>query len=340
MPLGAILYHKVIGMTAIVIGLGSMGQRRIRLMQKLYPDMTVCGVDTQQTRRDDAAEKWGIHTYTAIADAVAAEKPEAALVCTSPLSHAAIIGECLGLGLHVFTELNLVSDGYEQNISLARRNEKVLFLSSTFLYRDETSYICNSAQEQSKPLSYRYHVGQYLPDWHPWESYTDYFIGNSRTNGCRELLAIELPWLIKAFGAVEKIHVSRRKLTTLKTSYDDSVSLLVMHKNGTVGNLCIDVVSRKAVRLFELIGEDIYLTWNGTPDTLKRYDTDKKQDITIQLTDEIDHRDGYAAFVVENAYSSELKAFFSAITDGIKPGYSFEDDLGTLALIDEIEATK
>ena len=35
-------------------------------------------------------------------------------------------------------------------------------------------------------------LGQYLPDWHPWESYKSFFVSNKKTNGCRELFAIEL----------------------------------------------------------------------------------------------------------------------------------------------------
>lgn len=327
-------------MKAIVIGLGSMGQRRIRLMRKLYPEIHICGVDMQLVRRDDAIIKWNISVYASIDDAIAAEQPDIALVCTSPLSHAAIIHDCLHRGLHVFTELNLVTDGYEDNITLARQNERTLFLSSTFLYRDETQYICSQVQVQSKTLSYRYHVGQYLPDWHPWENYTNYFIGDSRTNGCRELLAIELPWLIQAFGAIDNVQVSHRKLTMLKTSYNDCVFLLINHKNGTIGSMCVDVVSRKAVRKFELVGEDIYLTWDGTPDSLKLFDTEKKQEATIQLTNDIDRQEGYAAFVVENAYANELKAFIDAINSGAAPVYGFTEDLETLRLIDMIEAAE
>ena len=50
----------------------------------------------------------------------------------------AIIGELLDLGLPVFTELNLVDDGYDANIAKAKAKGVPLFLSSTMLYRRET----------------------------------------------------------------------------------------------------------------------------------------------------------------------------------------------------------
>ena len=55
-----------------------------------------------------------------IAAAVAARHFDAAFVCTAPLTHAGNIGELLDAGLPVFTELNLVEDGYEENMALAR----------------------------------------------------------------------------------------------------------------------------------------------------------------------------------------------------------------------------
>ena len=52
------------------------------------------------------------------------------MVCTAPLTHAGIITELLQNGLPVFTELNLVPDGYEENIALAKEKGLPLFLSS------------------------------------------------------------------------------------------------------------------------------------------------------------------------------------------------------------------
>ncbi|MCO7111156.1 hypothetical protein NIA69_21115 [Gemmiger formicilis] len=39
------------------------------------------------------------------------------------------------------------------------------------LYRRETQYIKQQVAEFGKPVHYIYHIGQYLPDWHPWENY-------------------------------------------------------------------------------------------------------------------------------------------------------------------------
>ena len=106
-------------MKIIVIGLGSMGKRRIRLMSE-HKDVELFGIDSQESRCNEVKEKFGITCYSSIDEACKAQAIEAAIISTSPLSHAAIIKECLSHNLHVFTEINLVQDGYDENIALAK----------------------------------------------------------------------------------------------------------------------------------------------------------------------------------------------------------------------------
>ena len=155
-------------MKLLIVGLGSMGKRRARLTKGIDAAIQIVGVDTAESRRDEAI-RLGLAdaAYATIAEAVSAEHPDAALVCTAPLAHAAVIGALLDHDLPVFTELNLVSDGYRENMAKAAAKKLPLFLSSTMLYRRETQYIKQQVAEFGKPVHYIYHIGQYLPDWRP-----------------------------------------------------------------------------------------------------------------------------------------------------------------------------
>ena len=132
-------------MKIIVIGLGSMGKRRIRLLSE-NKDIQLFGIDSQESRCAEVKEKFGLKCYASIAEVVAAEHPDAAVISTSPLSHAAIIKSVCRITSHVFTEINLLADGYAENMALARKRQRVLFLSSTFLYEKETQTIIESKQ--------------------------------------------------------------------------------------------------------------------------------------------------------------------------------------------------
>ena len=113
-------------MNIAVIGLGSMGKRRIRLIKEMYSDYSIIGIDGREDRRIEAAEKFHINTFPSMEEID--QKIDCAFVCTSPLSHASIIKDCLERKWHVFTELNLVDTGYTQNMQTAKNNGCVLFL--------------------------------------------------------------------------------------------------------------------------------------------------------------------------------------------------------------------
>ena len=322
-------------MNIAVIGLGSMGKRRIRLMKEMYPDYVIAGIDGREDRRIEAASLFNINTFASIQEAD--EKTDCAFICTSPLSHAGIIKECLERKWHIFTELNLIDNGYEENIELAKKNGNVLFLSSTFFYREEIKYI-KSKISDNKKWNYIYHIGQYLPDWHPWENYKDFFIGDKRTNGCREIMAIELPWLTGTFGNVVDVKVLSDKMTELNIGFNDNYMIQLTHANGNKGTLIVDVVSPVAVRKLEVYAEGSYLSWNGTPESLAEFEPETKKLMPVSLTEQTEHIEGYSSFVVENAYKNEIREFFDVVLRGKEPLYGFKQDKRILALIDTLGA--
>ena len=239
----------------------------------------------------------------------------------------------------MFTEINLVQDGYEENMALAKEKDLVLFLSSTFLYRKETQTIIDKVQNAKCTLNYIYHVGQYLPDWHPWESYNNYFIGNPRTNGCREIMAIDLPWVVTAFGPIKKFYAVKSKNTELNISYNDNYLITLEHESGHKGVFAVDVVARKSGRHIDIFGEQLQLSWNGTAESLNVFNIEEKKDETVAFDDASEHVEGYAAFVTENPYREELNSFLKQVADrNYSPAWDFDKDKAVLDIIDQIEA--
>lgn len=239
--------------------------------------------------------------------------------------------------LHVFTEINLVDDRYEENMRLAKGKGLVLFLSSTPLYRKEIQTIIEKVRNHAK-INYIYHVGQYLPDWHPWESYSNYFIGNSKTNGCREIMALEFPWLITAFERVARAQALKGRNTGLNIDYDDNYLILLEHQAGTKGVLAVDVMTRKATRRLDVYGEHVQISWSGTPDTLTEFDIEAGKERRIEIMDASEHIDGYASFVTENPYSEEIDAFLAQVGNpSLSPAWDFARDYDLLQLINDIE---
>lgn len=321
-------------MNCLIVGLGSMGKRRARLLQQL--GHSVAGVDSAEGRRAEATQL-GLKVYDSIDSALASGPYDAGFVCTAPLSHAAVIDSLLDAGLPVFTELNLVDDGYEALVKKAADKGLVLFLSSTMLYRAEPNYIAERLREFAKPVNYIYHIGQYLPDWHPWENYKDFFVGDARTGGVREIFGIELPWLTSCFGPAQPVAVQADTLSSLGLPYPDSVFATLRHRGGAKGFLAADVVSPKAVRSFEVFGEGLHLFWEGSPSTLYEYDAGSGEKRRVDTYASYQQDPRYSDNIVENAYMDELVEFFEVLQGRAQPRWSFGQDAQVIKLIESIE---
>lgn len=326
-------------MRILVVGLGSMGKRRINLFTTNFSDeYEIIGVDTRTDRRQEVKNLFNIKTYFNLDEAIREEKPSCALICTSPITHSDLIIKFLEHNMNVFTEINLLIDRYEEIIDLANKKNLKLFLSSTPLYRKEIQYIQKEIEKSDDKYHYRYHVGQYLPDWHPWEHYKDFFVGNKKTNGCRELLAIELPWIISTFGKIIKFNVIKDNISSLELDYPDSYIITFEHENGHKGVISVDIVSRKATRSLEIYSENDHIFWEGTPDSLRKYDIQNKQAVNIDTYPQYTRDYRYAESIIEDAYLEELITFVNMVENNeYFVRYTFEDDLYTLGIIDKIE---
>lgn len=325
-------------MKALIIGYGSMGKRRQRLLKRLVPDIRI-GVIEMQGGRQQQAINDGCNVYAGLDEALPAG-PDIAFLCTSPGHHAEFIRKLVDAGVHTFTELNLLDKDYDKIIARSKETGTKVFMSSTMLYDRRIEIIDSYVKSSKKPLTYIYHVGQYLPDWHPWERYQDFFAGKKETNGVREIYAVQLPWIIHTFGEIIEVVSNAHKISGLEIGFHDSIVANFKHANGNIGVFAADVVSRKAVTDLEVIGEDIHLFWHGHNDDLFVYDAQTKQMQQITAYPSIEHADGYSDNIIEDRYLDEVKDFLDFVSGKAVPRYSLEKDQYTLSLIDMIEGKK
>ena len=80
-------------MNILIVGLGSMGKRRARLLKGIDPSVQLWGVDNTEFRRAEAAGL-GITAYSSIKEACEDQQFDAALVCTAPLTTTSSFASC------------------------------------------------------------------------------------------------------------------------------------------------------------------------------------------------------------------------------------------------------
>jgi len=321
-------------MRILVIGLGSMGKRRIRNFAA-NGETDVVGFDLSEDRRREAEEKLGIKTIGDIAVADSSSY-DAMVISTPPNLHAPYIRKALADGKHFFVETTTSREALDEAIK-ANGDGIVRAPSCTFRHFEPIRRMKAMIDEGriGKPLAYTYHLGQYLPDWHPWEDYRNVFFSKKETGACRELFPFELCWINWVFGAPVASATGRvAKVSDLDMEADDFLSASLTHANGVQGSVVIEVVSRSALRALRVMGSDGVISWDWLGNTISVYNAKTKETEMIAL-EKGKVEEGYV--IIEEMYVAEIRAFLDAIK-GVAPyPYSFEEVVGNLGILDRLE---
>lgn len=302
-------------MKFLVIGLGSMGKRRVRNLLALGHQGNIAGFDPREDRRAEA-KKYEIELYNNFEEALNEFQPDAFLISTPPNLHMHYAFMAQQNNIHCFIEASVVDA--EKILELAQRvksQKLVMAPSCTMRYYPmpmKIKELINSGAI-GKVLNYNYQTGQYLPDWHPWEKIEDFYVSNPDTGGCREIVPFELTWLNDIFGDSKPLACVRRKLTDMNADIDDIYHCILEYPNNVIGNLCVEVVSRpKATREIRVLGAEGEIVYSADSNELRYINTslDEWERISFE-TGTVES--GYIN--PEEPYINEVRAYIDAIID-------------------------
>ena len=311
-----------------------MGKRRIRNLQFLG-EKNIIGFDLSKERSEEAKNKYGIETI----DDIKKIKPadfDAIIISTPPHLHGNFIKFAIKNKKHFFVEVATNMDGYKEIIKNKNKNI-VMAPSCTFRYFLPITMIKKFLDENKigKILAYTHHMGQYLPDWHPYEDYKKVYFSKKESGACREMFPFELNWLNWLVGSeVKKVQGCATKISDLEMTADDIISANLRYQNGVIGNILIDVVSRKPFRTLRILGSEGVLEWEWLENTIKIYNALNKKTEIIPVPAG-NPATGY--ITVEEMYQDEMKAFTDAIAGKAKYPYTFAEDLKNLQALSELK---
>jgi len=320
-------------MKILVVGLGSMGKRRVRNMQYLKQEKII-GFDSREDRCKEASEKYGIITFQDISKALA-EKPDTMVISTPPDLHMKYAKIAIDNKIHFFTEASVVQDEMEDVIKLLEKNDTVGLPSCTLRYHPIVNEIRKILKDGiiGKPLSFLYHSGQYLPDWHPWEDYRKFYVAKKETGACREIVPFELVWLIDLFGEIKTVSARKSKVSNLDIDIDDIYNVLLEFQNGIESTMTVDVIARFAFRQIKILGEKGVILADWSERTVK-YFTNENGWIENKM-DDGKIEDNYIHG--EGPYIQEMKIFLESILKKREQPYTFKEDLQILKILELIE---
>src|SRR3989338_1435584 len=321
-------------MRFLIVGLGSMGKRRIRNLLA-NGEKDIAGFDIRPDRLKEAQEKYGIKIIGDFKK-ISRQDFDAMLISASPEAHGDYIRFALKHKKHFFVEHPINDDGYKE--ILENKDLSIVKAPScTMRFYTPIKMIKKILSEGKigKILAFQYHMGQYLPDWHPWEDYRQVYFSKKETGACREMLPFELIWLNWVMAsAPEEVSGIIAKVSDLDMDADDIVLASLKYKNGMLGNVIIDVVSRKPVRTLRVLGTDGVLDWERFDHEIKIYDAGAKSTDVIPVPKGNPEK-GYVN--EEEMYNGEIRAFLDAIEGRAEYPFSFEENLLNLKTLFALE---
>jgi predicted dehydrogenase len=317
-------------MKILIVGLGSMGKRRIRNLKRAGVT-DIVGFDPREERRQEAAEKYDIKTVASFDEGLASN-PIALVISTPPDMHMGYAKAAVEAGKHFFAEAGTTTDGMKEVEQAAAKRGVIAAPSCTMRYQPSIKRMKEliDAGRIGKVLTYTHHCGQWLPDWHPEEDYRKFYVSRRATGACREIVPFELTWVNWLLGEkVARVAAMKAKLSTLDCDIDDIYHLLVGYEGGAIGHVQVDVLARAPVRHIRIIGESGTLEWSITEKSLRLYEVATGKWETFEEPKPRIEK-GYSEMSNETMYDEEIAAYVAAIK-GEKPwGNPMDEDFRTL----------
>jgi predicted dehydrogenase len=321
-------------MKFLVIGLGSMGARRVRCLQALE-NFEIIGFDLRDDRRKNAEKKYQIKTVSDLAEVKISEF-DALIISTPPDKHTHYVKIAIDHEKPAFIEASVV---LSEVIELKNYNKKNIFLapSCTLRFHQVIMEITTAIKSDAygKVTNFSYHCGQYLPDWHPWEDIKDFYVSNRITGGAREIVPFELTWIVDTIGFPLEAKGIFKKTTDLKANIEDSYCFTLIYKN-IAASIVVDVASRYATRSLIINLESAQIRWNWEDGFFKIFEV-KNNEWKICKQAEVKVQDGYNKNICEKMYIDEIRSFIDGISDPKKFPNTIDDDIKVLKILEQIE---
>jgi predicted dehydrogenase len=230
-------------MKILMIGLGGIGQRHTRNLRALLgndveiiayrvrrqthvvtPSM---GADTLR----NVEEEYSIRAFSSIDEALA-EGPQIAFICNPSSLHVALASQCLQAGCDVFIEKPLTDSmqGTKDLLRLAEERGRIVMVGYQLRFHPclrKFQEVVRSG-DLGNLLSVRATIGEYLPNWHPYEDYRIMYAARADLGGGVVLSQIhEFDYLYSLFGVPVRVYAIGGHWSDLEIDVEDTASILM-----------------------------------------------------------------------------------------------------------------
>lgn len=314
----------------LIVGLGSIGKRHLRIARKLFPHANIYILRHQPS---DEVPEFANGCFFNVEEAIVFA-PQIAVIASPAPFHINAAKSLADAGVHLLIEKPLaeLSEGASQLLELCKKQNIVLqvgynlrFLASLKHFR---SMLMGGAI--GKVISVRSEAGQFLPSWRPLSDYRNSVSAKKELGGGVLLeFSHEIDYLRWIFGEIEWVRAFLGRQSDLEIDVEDTVHLTLgfgLPENDfqLCGTLNLDFIRHDTIRQCIAIGERGSLRWNALAGTVELYEMGGSE--WHQIFKQQQQRD--------DSYLDEWENFIEAVKKNNPPLVSGEDGLKVLRIIE------
>ncbi len=285
-------------MKALFLGLGGVGQRHLRNLLQIMPDVELgavrhsdrafeIGYDLQPNHDVDIMEKYGIARLANMDEAIAWQ-PDFAIIASPTSAHMEQTSALVKASVPVFLEkpISADSEGLDELLALSEEKKVPVMVGYMFRFHPGVQRFMQLVAEQAtgRPHTMHIQLNSYMPSWHSYEKYNEFYAGRKSLGGGAVLSEIhELDLLTAMLGAPEFVHSAGGKLSSLDLDVEDTAcSLIQFDLDGRPFPVTMQMsfIQRPPTRSITLYGELGTINWEGMTSivTINHVDNGKIQE--------------------------------------------------------------
>jgi len=316
---------------ALIVGSGSIGQRHIRNLKSIGVDSIVAlrsKKGQQKTLPGELnvteVEEWG---------EIAKYKPDFAIISNPTSLHLGAIRKSIPFVKGVFIEKPMSDslEGTEEILNLLDEKKVVSFVGHNLLFHPIVKSIRGfmASREVGRPINIQCQVGQWLPDWHPYEDYRKaYYARRDLGGGVTRTLIHEIHLVAELAGPPVEVCSMLAKSDLLELEVDVISNVMVRHESGCVSQVHLDYIQKPSHRSGVITFERGWATYDFNESRVVAQGPDDQSPNVIWSDNTFDDNEMYV---------EQTRKFIEYVEEGrMKHSFDARSSLDSLRIVDAL----
>lgn len=283
-------------MKIIFFGLGSIGQRHLRILLKNYKhEIFAFRTNKGQEKNEfNVKEIYGWNEFEHIA-------PDIAFITNPSFMHIDVAIECTKRNCSLFIEKPLGSSitGLDSLLNLVKQHNLSTYVAYNLRFHPIIEYLKNQVTKY-KLAHLNILSSSFLPLWRPAQDYRKSYSSSSKLGGGVILeLSHEIDYTKYLLGDIINISGHYGKMSNLEILCEDFADILIQSNNNAYANIHINFASHLPERIIKAEFEDFTICGDLINGVIKKYSREKLDE---EIIINIDHN---------NTYEKQLDYFFN-----------------------------